>query len=183
MPKKETKILVIILLILDLAAIMVFILLFSFTKKQISDTVSKTDEIKAEITKKETLFLMKNDISYGKNYENNLYQFIIGKNDVVGLIKTIESMVASSSLKSDINSITYEQSSKLTPINSELVKISMSASGEWKNLQFFLNLLENYPLKIDIRNISFARSGDAGAKKVPVWTGNFEFTVVKLKNI
>ncbi len=183
MPRKETKALVIILLILDLISIACFIVLFSFTKKQISDTVSKTDEIKGEIKQMEALSLMRDDISYGKNYENNLYQYIVGKNDVVGLIKVIEGLIASSKLNSDIGSITYEQSSKLTPLGAELVKINMNANGEWKNLQLFLKLLENYPLKIEIRSVSFARSGDAGTKKAPQWTGSFEFTVVKLKDI
>lgn len=182
MPRKETKILVTILIVLDLMAVIFFIILFSFTQNQISDTVLKTEEIKAAIKERETLYLMKNDITYGKDYENNLSQYIIGKNDIAGLIKIIEGLATSSNLKFEINSIGNEPSTKLSPIGAELVKMNITASGEWKNLQFFLNLLENYPLKISITNLSLARSG-LNVRKAPLWSGTFEFTVVKLKDI
>ena len=60
----------------------------------------------------------------------------------------------------------------------------MNVIGEWKNVQFFLKELENYPLKITINSVSFNKYSDkvVNDKKISQWTGNFEFTVAKIKD-
>lgn len=180
MPRKETKVLIAILSLANLVVLILWMGIFSFTKSQVADTVLKENQIKAEIVNQETAFLMKNDVKYGKDYENNLNSYVVASDGTSDLIKNMEDLAATSSLSSNISSIDYVESGSLSSLGMELVEIDMNTTGTWKNTNLFLNLLENYPLKIDIKNTSLALvSGPAS--KVPQWSGDFEFTVVKFK--
>jgi hypothetical protein len=185
MKSTKTKTFLILMIILDLFFVAVFIALFTFIKKQISDTVSMTDQIKAEIKKEQTLSLMKKDIEDSKNYQDKLYGYFIGKDNVADFLKILENLVSSSSLKSEVQSVAYEPTDKSALISTELVRVKMNVVGEWKNIQFFIQLLENYPLKIDIKNVSLNKSSDAvvSGRQIPQWSANIDFTVAKLKNI
>ncbi len=60
----------------------------------------------------------------------------------------------------------------------------MNVIGQWKDVQFFLALLENYPLKITVKSVSLSTFGtyEVKGKNVPEWSGDFEFTALKLKD-
>ena len=93
-------------------------------------------------------------------------------------------MVASSSLKSQVDSISYDQSSDLSAVSAEFLDVKISVEGTWSNIHFFLKLLENYPLKIDIKSVSLKQftTYTVGGKQVPQWSGDIDFTVVKFKD-
>jgi len=185
MPTTKTKTFLILLIFLDIFFIAIFIALFIFTKNQISDTINKEDAIKTEIKKEETLSIMKKDVEDSKNYEDKLYGYFIGKDNVVDFLKTLDDLISSSSLKSEIQSINYESLAKINLIETELVRVKMNVKGKWENIQFFLKLLENYPLKISIKNISLNKFSDSiiSGKTIPEWSADLDFTAVKLKNI
>ena len=92
-------------------------------------------------------------------------------------------MVSNSGLKSNIKTVVNQAYDKGNSVGTENLKINMDVIGEWKNIQFFLSLLENYPLKIDIQKVSFNKLSDSfiSSKKMVSWVGGFEFTVVKFK--
>lgn len=184
MPKKETKKLVIILLLIDLIIISFFVFLYYFTKNLITESVNKESEIKIELKKEDTRALMKNDLILGKMYQEKLMDYMIPKSGTVDFIKNLEQLILNSGLKSDIKTVSNEPYDKGNTIGLELIRIKMNVIGEWKNVQFFLNELENYPLKITINNASFNKSSDniVNNKKIPQWSVNFEFTVVKIKD-
>ncbi len=185
MIKTKTKASLISLIILDIIIVAIFAILYSFTANQISDTVNKIDQIKTEIKKEETLALMKKDVEDSKNYENKFYGYFIGANNVADFLKTLDDLVSSSSLKSNIQSIAYESSDGTGAINTEFVRVKISVLGRWGNVQYFLKLLENYPLKIDVKNISLNKTSDAvvSGRKVSIWSADVDFTALKLKNI
>jgi len=184
MPKKETKILVIILLLADVISIGAFIFLFSFTKGLISESVSNGNDIKAELAKEDTIILMKDDITLGKMYQDKLMGYAIPAGGTVDLIKALEILVSNTGLKSDIKVVASEPYDKGNLLGLELVRINMDVTGEWKNVQFFLTSLENYPLKISVKKVSLSKFSDfnVNGKNIPQWAGNFEFTVVKIKD-
>ena len=93
-------------------------------------------------------------------------------------------MILNSELKSDISAVSNEAYNKGNLIGVELLRVKMNVIGEWKNVQFFLKELENYPLKITINSVSFNKYSDkvVNDKKISQWTGNFEFTVAKIKD-
>ncbi len=182
MPQKKTKILLASLLITDLILAVIFFMMFSYTRSQISKTIEETNQIKIEIKKEESRSLMRKDIEDANNYKDIFNAYLIHEDDVVSFIKILESMVATSSLKSEVNSVTYQPSSTLTPIGGQLLRVNTTVTGEWKNIQFFLQLLENYPLQISIQKVSFDKSSsEINGKKVPQWSANFDFTVIILK--
>ena len=183
MPKKETKILVTVLLLINILSIGAFMSLFYFTKSLIAESVNKEDEIKKELKKEDSRDLMKDDLILGKTYQEKLMNYMISSDGTVDFIKTLEQLVLSSELKSDIKIVSSEPYSKDSSIPVELLRIKMDVTGEWKNIQFFLTSLENYPLKIDIKKVSLDKFSDyiVKGKVTPEWAGSFEFTVVKLK--
>ncbi|MFH0755291.1 MAG: hypothetical protein V1910_01315 [bacterium] len=183
MPKKETKILLISFLLIDIISISIFIFLFSFTKNLIADSVNKEDEIKIELKKEDAKVLMKNDFILGKMYKEKLINYMIPSGGVIDFIKILEQLVLKSEIKSDIKMLGNGIYDKGNSIGAEFVKINMNVIGEWKNIQFFLMSLENYPLKIDINKISLNKISTSvkKGKTITEWSGNFEFTIVKIK--
>ena len=182
----KTKALLITSIIQSIFVIVVFVVIYTFILNQISDTVNKIDQIKTEIRRQETLSLMKKDVEDSTANESKIYGYFIGVNGVADFLKTIEGLVSSSSLQYDIQSIAYEAPSQPTaPINTELLRVKMSITGKWANVQHFLELIENYPLKIDIRSVSLNQTGDltVSGKTVHQWSANIDFTALKLKNI
>ncbi|MFH1454795.1 MAG: hypothetical protein ABIF22_00490 [bacterium] len=184
MPKKQTKILVIALLLIDIISIGAFVFLFSFTQSLITESIKKENEIKKELKKQETQSLMKDSFALGEMYQEKLVSYMIPQGGVVDFIKTLEQLVSNSGLKSDIKTVSIEIYDKGGSIGTELIRINMDVIGEWKNIQFFLTSLESYPLKIDIKKVSFNKFSDytIKGKSIPQWSGSFDFTVIKIKD-
>ena len=184
MPKKKTKIILIIFILLDIFLLGIFSGLYLYMKNQNIDTNDKENKIKNEIKKQDSRSLMQSDLNEGKVYRDNIGKLIIGKENIVGFIKIIEDMVSSSGLNFEVKSVAAENNDNLNIINSEYIRVKIDVTGEWSNLQFFMKLLENYPLKIDVNKVSLTKFSDyeEKSKKMPQWLGNFEFTVVKIKD-
>ena len=184
MPKKETKTLVIIVLVIDLIFIGAFVFLFIFTQNMVDESASKVNDIKTELKKEDGVILMKDSLALGKMYQEKLADYIMPAEGTVNFITTIEQLVANTRLKSDIKTVTNVPYNKGDAIGEELLKVDLVVNGGWSNIQFFLNSLENYPLKININNVSLNKISDATVKgkNVPVWSGSIEFTVVKVKD-
>ena len=184
MPSKKTKNLIIFLLTLNILSIVFFVLLFNHTNGLITESVLIENELKNEIKRDDARVFMREDLEKGKEYEVALKKYILEKDGTVGFIKTLESLVSSSSLKSNIKNVLTENYDKGSTIGLDLIIVNMDVIGEWKNIIYFLKLLENYPLKIDIKNVSLNMSSTyiVGGKNVPQWVGSFEFTVVKMKD-
>lgn len=182
MPKKETKAWLITLIIIDIISITAFIFLFNFINNQTLDTINKEDQIKSEVKQEEIRVVKKTDIADSKIYQEKLLNYVIPSGGTVDFIKTIESLVSSSSLKSDIQSVNNISYDKGSSLNMELLSINMNVLGEWKNIQFFIKMLEKYPLKIDIKRINLHQFSSyvINGREVPEWSASIEFTVVKI---
>ena len=185
MPKEKTKKILITFLIIDIIMIVIFSGLYMYMKKQVINSNDKENQIKNEIKKQESRSLMQDDLNDSKLYSNKIKDFIIGGEDTVGFIKIMENMVSSSNLKFEVKSVSAVSNTDLDNINSEYLKVILNVTGGWNNIQYFLKLLENYPLKIDIDKISLTKFTDYEVKGdvLPQWLGDFEFTVIKLKSV
>ncbi len=183
MPKKETKTLISIILFLDIISIGVFLLLYLNTKNLVAESINKENDIKLELIREDGSTMMKEDLALAKKYQEKIHSYIIPKAGTVDFIKVLEEMVSNSGLKSNIKTVVNQAYDKGNSVGTENLKINMDVIGEWKNIQFFLSLLENYPLKIDIQKVSFNKLSDSfiSSKKMVSWVGGFEFTVVKFK--
>ena len=184
MPKKETKILVITLLLIDIIFAGIFIFIFSFTKNLIAESINGENTIKDELKSEDTATLMKNDLVSAKIFQQKMADYMVSSGGTVDFIKILEQLVSNSGLKYNINTVASVPYTKDVVSNIELLKIDMDATGDWNSIQFFLASLENYPLKIDINNISLTKSSDdmIKGKNIPQWSLSLEFTVVKIKD-
>jgi hypothetical protein len=184
MPKKQTKILVYSLILINMISIGFFALLLYFTENLVQKSISTENIIKTELKVEDMRSFMKDDFTLGKIYQEKLMNYIVPSSGTVDLIKIIEKLVLNNDLKSDIKNVSNKPYDIGSSINVEYVSIDMDVTGEWKNIHFFIKSLENYPLKIDINKLSINKFSDyvANGKKVPIWAGNIEFTVLKIKD-
>lgn len=184
MPKKKTQFLALSTLVLVALSAGVFFSLLSLMGSRVSETINNVNEIKIEIGKEESLSFMQKSIEENQADEDLITGYILPANSVSDFIQTLENVVATSGLKSQINSITPEPSDVLSAANAEFLDIQMSVIGPWSNMHFFLQLLESYPLKIDIKSVTLKQFANytVKGKQVPQWSGDIEFTVVKLKD-
>ena len=182
MLQKKTKISLIVISIIDLALIVSFFAMFLFVQGKISDTIEKEDNIRKEIKKDESNALMNKELLNNKNYTEKLSEYIVSSSGLIDFIDILEKNISNNNLKHDVKSLVYEAGS--IP-NLELARIKIDVTGEWKNVIFFLKLLENYPLKISIDNVSFKKFSEyeVGSKNIPQWIGSFEFAVLKYIDI
>lgn len=184
MPKNSTKTLLIFLLILDLTLCIIFSGLYLYMKKEVVDSNNKEYQIKKEIQKKESRSLMQDDLKNAIYFDDKIKEFLVGRGDVAGFIKTLEDLISNSNLNYEVKNVSTKNDDSLSLIDSEQIILNVDVTGEWKNINFFLNLLENYPLQIHINKVSLVKFSDYVVKDkiMPQWLGSFQFTVVKLRD-
>lgn len=184
MPKKRTKIILIVLFLANILIVATFTFIYISTKNLIEESVNKEDQIKTELKKENAAVIMKEDLVLAKIYQEKLNNFVINSNETVVFIELLENMIINSNLKSDIRNVSTEVYKKSGVSNMELLRVNVDVVGEWKNIQYFLNYLENYPLQINIEKVSLNRYTDYESKNknVSQWSGSLEFTVVKNKD-
>ena len=184
MPQKETKILVFTLLLINILSIGFFVLLLYFTDNLVKESINTEGIIKVELKKEDIKSFMKDDLAQGKIYQEKLANYIIQSEGTVDFIKILEQLVLNSGLKSDIKNVSNKPFSVGSTVGVEHLSVSVDVTGEWKNIQFFIKSLENYPLKIDITKLSLSKFSDyvVKGKNIPIWSGDIEFTVVKIKD-
>lgn len=186
MPKQKTKIILISLTTLTAILVGMSYIIFSHTMEQIASTIDATDQIKSQIKKDEAASFMKKDIIDAAQYQNIIEGYFVQKNSDgdVDLIRILEGLVATSSLQGRPDSVTNEAYPKKTLLPIEEARVRMNLTGEWKNIQYFISLLENYPLKITINQIALDQYTvyQVKGKNIPQWSAAFDISVIKLKN-
>jgi len=183
MPKKSTKKIVIILLFLDIILICVFVFLFLSFKNLIAESINVEDHIKTELKKQESLSLMSDSLQNSKIFQQDLMSYVLPSDGAVDFIKVLEQLASTTKVKSDIKAVSNEEyQTSLT--NLEFLNVKMDILGEWGNIRYFLTVLENYPLRIDIKSVSFTKFSDyvINKKKISEWAGSLEFNVLKVKD-
>lgn len=183
MPIKKTKARLIFWIIVDMVVILVSFVLLWEVDLSIKDFSDKTIKIKNEINKEESSFFLRRDFESNIEKINIVDKYIVEHEDLANLIDLFEKAALNNNLKIEVKSVSFVpiDISELKDI--ELVKMNINVVGEWKNTEYFLEFLENYPLKLDINNALFDRISDEKAKDkiFPQWLASFEFTVVKFK--
>jgi hypothetical protein len=183
MPSEKTKKILIVWIVI--AAIFAGVYSFMIWKIYVIDgtSTSKSIEIR-DITKKNDSYLfMKKDIEMNKNSINKVNDYIIKADETVAFMEKIESLAKSNNLKSEVKSVSFEAIPNGDISNIEYMRIQMDVVGEWKNVEYFLELLENYPINLKIKKFSFSRvDTTVKNKKISQWTGNFDFSVIKVKD-
>jgi len=184
MPRKQTKILAISLLLLDIIFLGCFVLFFTYTKDLITKSIDGENDIKTELKMEESAIVMKDDLATGRMHNEKLMNYIVPSGGTVDFIKIIEQLVSNSGIKSDIKTVVSESYDKNNTLGIEVLRVNMDIIGKWRNVLFFIELLENYPLKIEIKKVIFNKLSDSiiRGQKITEWSGNIEFTTIKIKD-
>lgn len=183
MPSKKTKkiLLVWIVVAAVFAGAFAFVLWSVFSFDAIS--TAKSIEIRDETKKGESYLFMKKDIETNKNSINKVYDYIIKPDDVVNFMQKLEDLARDNNLKSEVKAVSFEGVSGANLSNVESMRVLVDVTGEWKNVEYFLEVLENYPISLDIKKFSLSKTDIVVKnKKVPQWTGSFDFSVIKVKD-
>jgi len=184
MPEKKTKILISFLVIVVFVTMVTFVFMVRVINSNNGISSEKMMEIKGEKEKAETYLLLKKDLKESGQNISELDKYIIQSNGVVEFMDYLEKMALNNGLKYEVKSASFEPIIGGNFTNTELIRIELSVIGEWKNTEYFLGLLENYPLKLTLNRVSLNRFSDyvIKGKKVPQWLENIDFTVVKNKD-
>ena len=180
MPTRKTKIIFFTALSLVVLASVCFVLMYMSMNSLIGSTSIKEDQIKTEMQTVDSRNLMKKDLEANSAQIAELSNFMISADGSVDFVKTLESLTSENNLKIDVKNVA---SADISNNKVELLNVNTDVTGEWKNVEYFLEILENYPLKTTINKVSLNKITDnkIGGKKVSQWVGNFDFSVVKLK--
>jgi hypothetical protein len=184
MPRKETKIIFLIILGANIVALGFLYYLYSTMTGRIAGTIRNEDDIRIEIKKEETLSLMKKDIEDAKHYNEVLSSYFVAPLGIVDFFKTLEDLAFMSGIEKGVSVSPAESPSSLDTAQAEIIGVKMNIVGRWEDAQLFLALLEHHPLKIDIKRMSLNKFSEhiVQGRVVPQWSGVLEFTVLKLKD-
>lgn len=180
MPTKKTKIIFFTALFLNILALVCFVLIYTSMNSLIASASMKEEQIKTQIQTVDSISLMKKDLENNSARIAELSDYIIGSENTVDFIKTIETLTAQNHLVVNIKNAVP---SALSNSKLESLNISLDVTGEWKDVEYFLEILENYPLKISINNASISKTSEnkVNGRVVSQWTGSFDFSVIKMK--
>ncbi len=103
---------------------------------------------------------------------------IVPKDGDVAFIENLETLAKDNGLTIDIDSLVFEDDSKLEAIDVTAFKIKAKISGGWIGTYTFLSQIESMPLKVKINR--FASSANSQAT-TSVWQSSFDITVLKYK--
>jgi len=181
MPTKKSKIIFYALLIVDIFVAACFVLVLNSMNNLIANTILNEDQIIIESQKTAAEVSMKKDVDNTSSDRDKLSDYFIKSDGPVDFIKSIETLSSKNNLKDEIKSISYSD----FPNNPDMqfLNLSISVTGEWSNVELFLEFLENYPIKININKVSFSKFADyqIKGKQVPQWLGSFDISVAKFK--
>ncbi len=113
-----------------------------------------------------------------------LNSYFVQTGTSIDFVTKLEQTASALSLVYNTNSIDEIQSDELAPYDKELLKISMTTSGVWKNILKFLAYIETLPYPIHIEKIELGRGGSQSisSSTSPVWKFSILLSVVKVKD-
>ena len=183
MPLLKTKKILTITLIVDIILFSIFVFIYLNIKSAGDEFSSKAILIESELDKQTAFLSMKKDLEANSIGINNLSNYVISSDGIVDFMKSLDKLTLNNGLKSEVKSISFTPISGSEYQNLELADIKIDVIGEWRNVEYFLKVLENYPLSLSITNFSMSKFSDyqVKGKKIPQWLGSFDFTVLKMK--
>ncbi len=189
----KTKKTLLVALILNILVWGIYGFVFFKIRSQNEHVSGLLGEANNDIRKDETLRTIKNSLSENKDFISHLDSYFVAKDGIVNFIEMLEDKGRESGVLLSIGSVSVEQDPKVKEDIKEILRLKVDASGSWKDVTYFLSVLENLPYVTEVNNVSFTRNGGGSGllfdeEKNPDenntslgWKAYFEFTVLKLK--
>lgn len=124
----------------------------------------------------EKTFSIKKDLADWQNEIHLLGSFFVGARGEVDFIEKLEAVGRSLGVKIEINSIAVGKKST-APNFTESLNMKVHFEGEWARVAGFLKSVEQMPYAVSVGNVSMNLVGG------PLWTGDMDVSVLKMKDI
>ena len=188
----QKRTLSLIILNILIAALYWFVFLsIQWIQQETTDTLSFAE---TDLQRDETFRSIETIITNSSSELNLIESYFVSQNGVVDFIESVERLATLSEIDVTINFIDVENASSPSSEKSaefyEMLHIKMITEGTWHDTVHFLSLLENVPYKVDIQRTSFVfvpqsenalSFSSSGSGDNRTWRGNFDFTVLKLR--
>jgi hypothetical protein len=140
----------------------------------------RTAELEAEVRKEAHARSLQTLVESTRSEREQLGARILPADGVVAFIKQVEGLRRYTNSSLSINSVDFAQVREgEAPLDTELLRVSLSAVGTWQELMLLVALVDSLPVRVDIDRTSFALVEAGAARSAPQWQGTLEFTVVK----
>lgn len=174
---KKTRNIFIFSILFLLLSILVYGTLFFMIRVETMKVSGLRDDIDLVLRQEQQLKSSQYIIADTEELRDELNSYFIHKNGVVDFLEKIERFGDDSSVLVEVTSVDIEPILISTEIESKIVdnlNIVALVEGEWRDVFYFLNLIESQPLHVSVEQINIEnRDGD--------WTMNIDFNALKLK--
>ncbi len=189
----HTKKVLFITIALAMTSLLLYGFLFWEIKTKTQDAAKIQEDADKDVKREESLRLAKISLAKNKESIEKIDSYFIARDGVVSFIEELENLGKETGVILSIGSVSAEVDAKVKDDFKETLRIRLEASGSWKDLFYFLSILESLPYRAQIEQMTLSLlgasdkipfGGEAG-KRVPgkgeVWRGAFELTILKLR--
>lgn len=183
-----TKKIITMLSIFSVAVITLYVYLFADIKRMDKTVSERMTEIESELENDRQLQSIRNLMNDAKSDLGQITNFFVQPAGAVDFIEQVESLGKMAGVNMEIDSVGIDSVKNTASSSTESFKISLKTEGLWVNSMHLLSLLENMPYHISFDSINLQKIA-GGTESVAnkgkdsvYWTGNFVFSVLKIKN-
>ncbi len=205
----NTGTLVTIMLLAVILMAGIYYYFFNTLRKEVESSSSLANDTATLAVEENNLDSLRSTFSNTGNDQEKINSYFVQKDGAVDFINSIENLASSAHLVGKTDSVNTTDMTPPSPMY-ELLHLTFSTRGSWRNTYYFLSLLESLPYNISIRQVGMHSAGDTTIDVLPVltpdlsassssstvltvvpivtrpkpgsvWETNYDFTVVKLK--
>lgn len=181
-PIKKTKIILVLLVIVNILVYSVYAYLFILLEDNTRETNALSLKIGEQQRRENVKGIIEKSLEGANDNFYALKDYIVKEDGEIDFIKEIEIIASDLNLQSEIKSVNLEEIKDIKSI--ETMKMSIDVIGKWSSVYNFLRKLEALPFDIKLDKVSMERFSEEDAKggKLVMWLGHFEFSLIKLKS-
>lgn len=150
-------------LILSLLAALVAVASFGFGSYYINGLTEKTSTLQGENETKEIKIKRIQNLNASAEKTNldreKLKNYFVHADKAIDFVTVLESVASGLGLQYSTNSIENIEEDNLAAQNKQLLRISMSLSGGWKNILTYILYIESLPYALSIEKMEMVSEG------------------------
>jgi hypothetical protein len=132
-----------------------------------SEVASLSHELEEHLTRERTLSALEGALTAHAALFEDMNRYMIGRDDIVGLIEEIESLGVHTGVAIDISSARVESGRDARAI------LQFTSSGSFADTFYLLSLLDTMPMRVHFTRVQFDREGSEGN----TWRGVFHMEI------
>lgn len=173
---RRSKELLILLLVLNLAAVGWYGFLFWKIKEKNEHISDLTSRIEAEAATEQTIREKKALVENTAAFREKLLSFTLGSKEAVSFIEFLERTGTDAGVRATVESVSAREHPRLSSM--EELRLKIKSTGSWPAIVRFLGLMELLPYEADVDQIVVSKAEFEGGD---AWRADFVLTVLKEK--